>query len=108
MEELKNTIKQAINFIKKYWFLFAMGASIILLIIMRASVSSDSKTEELLKKSGEVKKKNQEKIKEAEKVITEAKKANEEIKASKAERAKSKADRDAQANDIFNVGDNDG
>ena len=106
MEQLKNTIKQVINFIKKYWFLFAMGASIVLLIIMRASVSSNSKTKELLKKSKDIRKVNQEKIKEAEIVIKEAKKANTEIKANRIKRAKNKVNRNKQADNIFSIGDN--
>lgn len=104
MEKIKNIFKQILNFIKKYWFLFAMGASIILFLMIRASVSSDDKVNEVLQKSEEVKNTNKEKIKEAEQAIQEAKKSNEEIKKRKEERALSKKERDDKADDIFNIG----
>lgn len=107
MEKLKNVIKQIVNFIKKYWFLLAMGVSILFLIIVRSSVSKNDDTDQVLKKSKEVKNSTQEKIKEAEKAIEEAKQANAVIKKKQAERALNKKERDDKAGSIFDIKDND-
>lgn len=99
MKKFKLWLKKIFTFIKKYWLLFSIGATFLVLLIIR--LLSGTRQSEFEKKVEEQKKKNEEAVKEAEQVQEQVKKDLEEIKKEQEKIKQSKAERDAKADTIF-------
>lgn len=99
MKKLKLWLKKVFLFIKKNWLLFSVGATFLVLLIIR--LLSGTKQSEFEKKVEEQKQKNKTAIQQAEQAQEEVKKDLEKIKKEQEEIKKSKAERDAKADTIF-------